>query len=58
MNAFIKWLGNRFHNHEWEVLEKDPLILRDYYNPTVQGMGTRYVLRCKVCGELKQKDIR
>ena len=56
--SFWKWFSTKFHAHEWEVLEKNPLVLRDYYDPNVRGMGTRYVLQCEVCGELKQKDIK
>jgi hypothetical protein len=56
--SFWKWFSTKFHSHEWEVLQKDPLILRDYHDPNLRGMGTRYVLQCKVCGELKQKDVK
>lgn len=58
MNAFIKWLGNRFHNHEWEIHQELPLRVYDPYDNKVVAQGLRYVLRCKICGEVRFRDCK
>ena len=58
--SFWKWFSTKFHSHEWEIKRELPLKIR---SPKVIGgeeqviaSGIRYVLQCKVCGELKFKD--
>lgn len=58
MKAFLHWLHLRTHHHEWEIYKEDPLKILDYYNPDViKATGSRFVLRCKICGEIKHKDV-
>lgn len=62
MKGFLHWLGMRFHAHNWEIHEIIPVKV--YYE---NGYGDekrlresfrKAILRCKVCGELKTKDLR
>ena len=52
-----KWFSTKFHSHEWEVYQERQLRIFDPYdNKRTTASGVRYVLQCKVCGELKLKD--
>ena len=41
--------------HEWEVTHSGPL---SWDNSFFRGEGTRFILQCKKCGEIKKKDLR
>jgi hypothetical protein len=57
LTDFWKWVSIRFHCHQWEVHEERPLRVFATGDPSkTVATGTEYVLRCKVCGELKFKD--
>jgi len=55
MKAFFKWIGMRFHVHEWEVYKEAPLDVTS--GGIVVARGTRFIMRCKVCGKIHQKNI-
>lgn len=47
------------HVHTWKVIEHN--VLRLSRHPLDGGgecgRGSRYVLQCETCGDLKQKDV-
>lgn len=43
------------HTHEWEIIEQSPLTVHFDYT-SQKANGTHYVLRCKKCGNLKEKS--
>ena len=59
--TFWEWFSTKFHRHQWEVYKEMPL--RIFEGETIgdetrlQAKGIRYVLRCKICGEMKWKDM-
>jgi hypothetical protein len=59
--SFWKWFSTRFHAHEWEVYREMPINI--YENgfvgdeTRIKATGVRYILRCKICGEMKWKDM-
>jgi hypothetical protein len=59
--SFWKWFTTRFHRHEWEVYREMPLTIYETGfvadESRVKASGVRYVLRCKICGEMKWKDM-
>lgn len=46
----FKWLKRVFHCHDWEIIDTRPLICGD-------ARGVRYVIQCKVCGEVSRRDV-
>ena len=55
--SFWKWFSTKFHSHEWEVYQEIPLRTYDPYDQTNRkANGKRYVLKCKICGEIQFKD--
>jgi hypothetical protein len=58
--SFWKWFSTKFHSHEWEIRRELPLKIHN--TKVVSGeehiiaSGVRYVLQCKVCGEVKFRD--
>lgn len=61
MKNFLKWIANKYHNHEYEVIEKNELT-KHKYDPWTGDIkftykGTRYILQCKICGEIIKRDI-
>lgn len=54
MKSFLKWVVNKYHNNQWEVIEKHPLT-KNYYDSWTNeriftDIGARYILQCKVFG--------
>lgn len=57
--SFWKWFSTKFHSHEWEVRQELPLKVYDSYDrERIIAHGLRYVLQCKICGEVKFKDCK
>ena len=59
--SFWEWFSTKFHRHEWVVLKEMPLKVYEgniHNDANMIGQGTRYVLQCKICGEVKHKDIK
>lgn len=43
------------HSHKWEI--EDVRRLEKNHDFGLKSTGSRYVLRCDVCGTIKKKDI-
>jgi hypothetical protein len=58
--SFWKWFSTKFHTHEWEVHQEMPLNIykKGYISESTQivAKGVRYVLKCKICGDIKFRD--
>lgn len=60
MTNFLNWLGRRFHNHDWETFQIVKLSKHRYgffSGRMFLVTGDRFVMRCKVCGKFKYKDV-
>jgi hypothetical protein len=59
--SFWEWFRTKFHTHQWEVFKEMPVRIFDGNvigdENRLQARGVRYVLRCKICGEMKYKDM-
>lgn len=53
---FIYQLFGNFCSHKWETIDTVEIEEADYLGVVVAN-GTRYVLRCEKCGDIKYKDI-
>ena len=62
MKGFLHWLGMRFHTHNWEIYEIVPVKVyyQDCFGDEKRLKETyrKTILRCKVCGEMRTKDLR
>lgn len=52
----LKWFKRLFHLHEWEIIKSNPLRKYGVFG-SLEGTGTRYILRCKVCGRITKRDM-
>lgn len=60
MKNFLDWVAMRFHNHRWEIIETVPVkVYREKVGDPNQLTNSyrKLILQCKVCGEIKTKDI-
>lgn len=59
--SFWKWFRTKFHSHEWEIHQEMPVrIFDDSYvgdESKIVKTSIRYILRCKICGEITSRDI-
>ena len=59
--SFWKWFSIKFHRHEWEIYKEHPLRIyggnRLCDESKLQAKGLRYVLKCKICGEITFRDL-
>lgn len=62
MKSFFDWLGMRFHNHNWEIYEVVPVnVYWDeglWDDKRLKETYKKVVLQCKVCGEVKVKNLK
>lgn len=49
----VKWIGHQC-KHEWETIDVIPV----YSNGDPTPVGIMYVLKCKKCGEISQREIK
>lgn len=54
VNMF-KWLKRVFHCHDWKIINTRPLVYTD--SDGNNDKGTRYVIQCKVCGDVSHRDV-
>ena len=52
----FKWFKYLLHLHEWETVKETRLNIYDEFGQ-LEDTGTRYVLRCKVCGHITKRDM-
>lgn len=51
----IKWIKRVFHCHDWKIINTRPLVYTD--SDGNNDKGTRYVIQCKVCGDVSHRDV-
>lgn len=54
----FKWFKRLVHLHDWVILEKYTYTLRitDDYGE-IKHKGLRYIMQCKVCGRVTNRDM-
>lgn len=52
----LKWFKYFFHLHDWVILEKRDLVVTDSHD-RVKHRGLRYIMQCKTCGCITNRDI-
>ena len=59
--SFWEWFSVKYHRHQWEAIETISLKVYEtgfVGNPDkIIASGNRIVLQCKICGEIKYKDL-
>ena len=52
----FNWFKRFFHLHDWETIKEIRLHI---YNEIgqIEDTGTRYILRCKICGHITKRDM-
>lgn len=43
-----------FWKHKWKVMNAQTL---EYSSEFSNGMGTRFILQCQICGDVKKRDL-
>ena len=49
----VKWIEHQC-KHEWETID----VISVHANGDTTPIGIMYVLKCKKCGEISQKEIK